>query len=370
MAKMKKNSFKKPPFSLDRSRHGDLVGQLSSALRQAIDTGYYKAGDILPPVRDLAELLDVSCGVAAQAMARIREAGLISPRPCIGSVVCPKDRPPWKGNIVIVVPPGRGNPLDNMVHVAVRDGLIAAGYLTTSASVGETAPGKFNDFSLLDTVLKQQTDLVVQIQGQECVARWLSRRGVPFVRFGLTDFMPPNCVGLVRRDDDLAVADFAAHCREAGVKSVAQISVFNRANVAAALSAAGIEVRTWRVPRALDYGTGYELSQWAMSFFRARLASRGAKGLPELIFSSDDHLTTGMLAAFYEVGVRIPGDVRLATLANIGYGPVFPLPLTRMEFDTSEIGEAVTECVLSYLRTGDFPTDVVVGPKYVRGETF
>ena len=365
-----KAPFRKPPFALDRSRRGDLAEQIAGGLRTAIETGYYKAGAVLPPVRDLALMLDVSKGIAEQALALIRDEGLISPRPRVGSVVCAKDRPLWKGHVVIVAPPGRGNPLDNIVHVAVRDGLIAAGYLTTSASVGETAPGKFNDFSLLDTVLKQQTDLVVQIQGQECVARWLSRRGVPFVRFGLTDFKPPNCVGLVRRNDDAAVADFAAHCREAGVKSVAQISVFNRANVAAALSAAGIEVRTWRVPRALDYGTGYELSQWAMSFFRARFASRGAKGLPELIFSSDDHLTTGMLAAFYEAGIRIPVNVKLVTLANLDYGPVFHLPLTRMEYDTSAIGKTLTECVLSYLRNGDFPTDVVVGPKYVRGETF
>lgn len=365
-----KSDFRKPPFTLDRSRHGDLAEQIATGLRRAIETGYYTAGAVLPPVRDLALVLDVSKGIAEQALARIREEGLISPRPRVGSVVCAKDRPLWKGHVVIVAPPGRGNPLDNMVHVAVRDSLTAAGYLTTSTSVGESAPGRFDDFALLDTVLRQQTDLVVQVQGQDCIARWLSRRGVPFVRLGLTDFKPPNCVGLVRRDDDLAVADFAAHCREAGVKSVLQLSVFNRANVAEALAACGIAVKTFRVPKALDYGTGYELSQWAMTFFRSRLATRGAKWLPELIFSSDDHLTTGMLAAFYEVGVRIPGDVRLATLANIGYGPVFPLPLTRMEFDTSEIGKAMTGSILSYLQTGEFPQGIVVGPKYVRGETF
>ena len=367
---MGKNSYRKPPFSLDRGRRGDLTAQLASALRKAIETGYYRPGDVLPPVRDLAALFDISPCIAARAVSRIRDEGLISPRPRIGSVVCPKNRQFWKGNIVIVVPPGRGNPLDNMIHVAVRDSLIAAGYLTTAASVGETAPGKFDDFSLLDTVMRQQTDLVVQIQGQDSVARWLSKRGVPFVRLGLTDFKPPNCVGLVRRNDDLAVADFAAHCREAGVKSVVQISVFNRANVAEALTAVGIEVRTFRVPKTLDYGTGYELSQWAMSLFRSRLASMGAKWLPDLIFSSDDHLTTGMFAAFYEAGIRIPENVKLVTLANLDYGPVFPRPLTRMEYDTSAIGKTLTECVLSYLRTGEFPRGVVVGPRYVRGETF
>ena len=365
-----KSKFKDVPFALDRSRRGSLAAQIAAGLRVAVETGHFKAGDILPPVRDLAQMLDVSKGITEQALALLREEGVINPRPRVGCVVLGRGDRLWKGHVVIVVPPGRGNPLDNMVHVAVRDSLIAAGYLVSSASVGETAPGKFDDFALLDTVLRQPTDLVVQIQGQECVARWLSRRGIPFVRLGLTDLKPPNCVGLVRRDDDLAIADFAAHCHEVGVKSVTQISVFNRFDVTAALAACGIKVRVIRVPKAQDFATGYELSQWAMSFFRSRLASKGVKWLPELLFSSDDHLTTGMIAAFYEAGIRIPEDVRLVTLANLDYGPVFSRPLTRMEYDASAVGKTLTECILSYLRTGDFPQNVVVGPRYVRGETF
>ena len=365
-----KSKFRAIPFALDRSRRGDLAVQIATGLRMAIETGYYKAGDILPPVRDLAPMLDVSKGIAEQALALVREEGLISPRPRVGCVVLDRRGRLWKGHVVVVVPPGRGNPLDNMIHVTVRDSLIAAGYLISSASVGETAPGKFNDFALLDTVLRQPTDLVVQIQGQESVARWLSRRGIPFVRLGLTDLKPPNCVGLVRRDDNLAIADFIARCRATGVKSVTQISVFNRFDVAKPLAACGIDVKTIRVPKTMDFATGYELSQWVISRFRSCFASKGTKWLPELLFSSDDHLTTGMIVAFYEAGIRIPEDVKLVTLANTGYGPVFSRPLTRMEYDGSAIGKTLTERILSYLRTGDFPQNVVVGPRYVRGETF
>ena len=365
-----KSNFKKIPFAIDRSRGGSLAAQIAVGLRMAIETGYYRAGDILPPVRDLAPMLDVSKGIAEQALALLREEGVINPRPRVGCVVLGRGDRLWKGHVVIVVPPGRGNPFDNMVHAAVRDSLVAAGHLVSSASVGETAPGRFDDFALLATVLRQPTDLVVQIQGQERVARWLSRRGIPFVRLGLTDLKPPNCVGLVRRDDNLAIEDFAAHCNEAGVKSVTQISVFNRFDATTALASRGINAKVVRVPKAQDFATGYELSQWAMSFFMSRLASKGAKWLPELIFSSDDHLTTGMIAAFYEAGIRIPEDVKLVTLANLDYGPVFSRPLTRMEYDAAAIGKTLTDCILSYLHTGDFPQNVVVGPRYVRGETF
>ena len=75
-----------------------------------------------------------------------------------------------------------------------------------------------------------------------------------------------------------------------------------------------------------------------------------------------------VMREFYEFG--IPEDVRLVTLANLDYGPVFSRPLTRMEYDASAIGKMLTDGILSYLCTGDFPQNVVVGPRYVRGETF
>ena len=103
---MQKRNFKRPNFSIDRTRRGDLAKQIAFGLRTAIETGYYRSGEILPPVRDLAEILGVSMGIAVQAVNKTREAGLISPRPAIGSVVCAKDRPLWKGQVLIVSPSG------------------------------------------------------------------------------------------------------------------------------------------------------------------------------------------------------------------------------------------------------------------------
>ena len=95
---MQKREFKKPRFSIDRSQRGTLARQIADGLRTAIETGSYRPGEILPPVRDLADILGVSMGIAVQAVNRIREEGLISPRPAVGSVVCAPDHPHWKGN--------------------------------------------------------------------------------------------------------------------------------------------------------------------------------------------------------------------------------------------------------------------------------
>ncbi|MBR0055888.1 MAG: hypothetical protein IJP66_01030, partial [Kiritimatiellae bacterium] len=61
---------------------------------------------------------------------------------------------------------------------------------------------------------------------------------------------------------------------------------------------------------------------------------------------------------------------RVATWANRDYGPSFLKPLTRMEMDNAAIGATLADCVLQCLRTETFPQGVVVGPKYVTGETF
>ena len=365
-----KTPYRTPPFTLDRTRYGDLARQIAAGLRTAIETGYYRPGDVLPPVRDLGEILGVSMGIAVQAVAQIREEGLISPRPRIGSVVCPKDRPLWKGHVAIVVPPGIGNPFENLVFAHLRDALTAAGYLATPVTVAPSKPGRYDDFALLDTVLRQQTDLVVQLQALENITRHLAKAKVPFVRLAHTDSRPPNCVGILHYDTDRAIPDYAAHCREAGVRSVTQISVFRRADATAVLEEGGIEVRTANVPKGMEFGTGYELAVWARDFFARTLAAKGRKWLPELLYFNDDHLTTGALTVFHELGIRVPDDVRVVTWANKDYGPLFAKPLTRMEMDNAAIGEKLADCVQTYLRTGVFPEGEVVGPKYIRGETF
>lgn len=369
---MGKATFKKPPFTLDRSRRGGLVAQLSDALRRAIETGYYRPGDVLPPVRDLAELLGVSKGMAERAIAVIREEGRISPRPHVGSVVCAHDRPLWKGHVLSVVSPGLGNPFDNTAHAALRDTLTAAGYLVTSATVPESRPAHFDDFALLDTMMRQQVDLVVQLHDMPNVARWLSKRGIPFAR--LTADPSPllrNCVGAVLRRNDLAHPDFAAHCREAGIKQAMQVRVWHGIDISGALGEAGIPVATWRVPRRPDGSvhTAMTLSNWGMEAFTRRLAEKGRSWLPDLLFFDDDYLATGALMALANGGVRMPEDVRVASWANREYGPVSAKPLARMEMDNMAAGATLAKCVLEYLSTGKFPQGVVVGPKYFRGET-
>lgn len=357
--------YRPPPFTIDRSMNGTLEDQLAAALVKTVETGYYGPGDMLPPTRDLARILGVSRVVAIRAMRRLSEQRLIVQRPHYGSVVCAKERPLWKGQVLLVATPGIGNADDDPIRIILRDNLIATGYLPIVATVPRIAGGK-PDFAFMDTVIRQQIDLVVLLDNKQDVAQWLSRRGVPFVWLGYGAVRPKNCVGKIRIRNDLALGDFAAHCREAGVRDVMQVRVWRKGlDVAPALKHIGVRVNTLTVPGAEDGWKGFGLANWAAEEFTQRAAS-----LPELVFFQDDHLTTGALLALAKAGVEIPRDVRIVSWANRNYGPVSLVPLTRMEMDCEANGRTVAEGVLECLRSGRLPENIVIGPRYMRGDSF
>ena len=357
--------YKAPPFALDRSRRGTLEDQLADALVKAVETGYYGPGDMMPPTRDLAKILGVSRVVAIRAMRRLADMRLIVQRPHQGSIVCARDRPLWKGQVLLVATPGIGNADDDPIRIILRDSLLSAGYLAIVATVPRSADDS-PDFAFLDTVMRQQIDLVVLLDDKKDVAAWLSRRGTPFVWLGHGTARPKNCIGKMPVRNDLALGDFVAHCREAHIGNVLQVKVWrNGLDVAPALKRAGVQVETLCVPGPEEKWRGYGLAQWAAKAFSGR-----AKRLPELVFFQDDHLASGALLALAAAGVGIPRDVKVVTWANRDYGPVSLVPLTRMEMDCEALGNAVAAGVLECLRTGRLPQGLVIGPRYVRGESF
>ena len=368
---MRKQDFKKPKFSIDRSRRGDLANQIAAGLRTAINTGFYRAGEILPPVRDLAEILEVSKGVAENAVAKLREEGLISPRPAVGSVVCAPDRPLWKGQVLIIVPPA-GNIFDNALSSVIRDEFTSNGYLAQTVTVPRSPGGKF-DFSLLELMLRQQTDLVVQLHDKAAIARWLSERGIPFVRQTADKGgrLPQGCVGAVRWSLDSANASFASHCREMGTEKVTVVSAWDSCSVVKELRSEGVHVNVWSVETPPG-ASGTVVAQRALELMKNRLEDRRSKSFPEVLFFDDDYAASGALTAMLWAGVRIPDDVRVATFAtsSCGSGLVFPVPLTRIEVDPIACGQFIAETVLAYLKTGIFPADVTIGPTYIKGKTF
>ena len=357
-----------------------LVTQVIDGIRQAIISGFYRCGDVVPSYRELAPALGVSTIVTKAALRQIAEEGLVVSRPRIGSVVCDSGSKRWRGHVLLVCPGGDENFVETVLASALRYRLAAADYLFTLINVpyaqsGETLVNfprsrvdKF-DFSRLEVALAQHVDLIVAVSPRRPMLAYLARQKVPYVVFGGRRTAPASAAGHIRFDMDLAMEDFAAACKREGVKEVLQLRFWPSTDgETAALRKAGVRVHKVMVDVDESNGALFGLKRAGMEAM-AKLLAKGPPPRDTVVYVTDDYLASGALMAIAHAGLKAPEDIRLVTFANKRLGPVYPRELTRIEFDAYHAGEVLSAAVLEYLRTGVYPSNSVVGPEWIEGET-
>ena len=356
------------PFAVARSSRATLVEQVAEGLRRAIDSGFYKPGDVLPTTRGLADALGVSRIVTRAAVRELAEAGLINPKPSVGSVVLGRHGKLWRGNILFVQ---RSNGLTyyiNAFAAALRARLVAAGWLFAETSVvNGSQPGA--DTSELELQLSHPVTLALVLFDNPAAERILSRSGVPFVTLGNgATYRRKGCVGHVHYNRSAASAELAAAAVEAGVKTALQVGWGTFDDVGAAFRKVGIRFSKWNIA-VPSGGRMPEAASFAVRDAVAERLEKGAIDLPDLIYFHDDHACTGALAALAAAGLRVPEDVRIATWSNLGNGPIYARELTRAEMDPLGDADKVAAAVLAWLEgsSGAFP--LTLGPTFRRGET-
>lgn len=357
------------PFCVVRNSVKTLVEQTLDGLHGAITCGYYKPGDVLPPMRVFTEQLGVSRIVMNEVIARLKAEGLVNSRPRVGCVVLDRNEKIWKGRVLLVNPIGDDNYYNGIFAGVIRDSLIANGYLFLSCTVPQLETKRY-DFSTLEHLMQRSIDLVVLSSLKPEIVRFVSRFGVPYVsisQFPVGKTKPPCATAVI--DWNAAVGDFVTDLKRNGIETVEQVSwVDTMADAVPALEAAGLGVRRWvvradrRMPRIMAVKeAGYRA-------FAERFSSPDPR-LPELFFFTDDNLAEGAFLAMAERGIRIPGDIGVVTWANYGSAPVFGKPLTRMEMNPYADGEKAAKWILGVLNGTRKSDSLVLGPKYVFGQT-
>ena len=365
---MPKRAYKRPPFALRRNDAHTFVEQATDGIRKAIAMGYYRPGEVLPPVRDLAEMLGVSRIVTNAVIARLAKEGLVNPRPRLGVMVLGPSSTVWHGCVQFVYRNSPGSYYPNFLASELRGRLIGEGYVFTQLAVMRDASGRY-DFSALDLATDRSINLSLLMFNDVAIERRLSELGRPFAVIGKSACRRKGCVGNIRFHREAVVSDFVSHCRMAGVRRVLQVGQIPADTQAVlALRRAGVDAAEWVIP-PLDGIRPECVERAALEAFDVRLG-RGSGWLPDVLFFTDDYVARGAITALSEHGFRIPDDVRVVTWANRGNGPVMRLPLTRMEMDPIAHGETIARCVVSYLRDGGFPEGMCVGPRYIAGFSF
>ena len=130
------------PFAINRSLVTSLSDQVADGLRRAIVSGYYKRGDVLPTLEELARELGTSLRVPRDAVARLAAENLVSPRPRVGSVILASGETLWKGQVLAVMPSfGEGTFHSAVLLGEMRRQLAAAGYLFTTVTLDRIQGG-------------------------------------------------------------------------------------------------------------------------------------------------------------------------------------------------------------------------------------
>ena len=360
---------KRVPFSVSQNDSRTLVSQVVDGIRQGIVGGFYRPGDVVPSYRDLSSIFGVSQIVTKAALRQLAEEGFIVSRPRIGSVVRDRMEKQWRGHVLFVSPEGDENYIETVLGTTLCNRLSEAGYLFTQVFIPYTLPEERFDFSRLDVALAQSVDLIVAVFPRPQMLTRLARQKVPYAVFSECRKFPPSAVGGTWLNLNLAMSDFAVACKAEGVKEVLQFYFWpSMGDATEALRKVGVRVRKVLVKVDESKGAMIGARRAAMEMF-SRLIAKGRLPRGTICFINDDYLASGALMAIACAGLKVPEDIRLVTLANKRLGPVYIRELTRMEFDARHAGEVLSDAVLEYLKTGVYPSNSVVGPVWVEGET-
>ncbi|MFI7388820.1 aminotransferase class I/II-fold pyridoxal phosphate-dependent enzyme [Streptomyces sp. NPDC049813] len=122
---------------------GRRAAEISASVERAVADGDLEPGQLLPPMRELAQRLEVNPNTVAAAYRTLRERGVIETAGRKGSRVRPKPATTAREQIRVDVPPGVRDVSDGNPDTALLPPL--AGAFAAAAAVADRAPVLYGD---------------------------------------------------------------------------------------------------------------------------------------------------------------------------------------------------------------------------------
>ena len=309
-----------PSISIDRHSEDYLSEQVAESLRTAIRTGFYRAGDALPPLRTIMKKAGVSLRVAREAMRRLADENLVISRPRAGCRVLPSRAKCLHGRVLAVVAVKNLMVRHQAVLLAEIGRIVSkAGYLFEIAYVFMSKSGKV-DMTPIEDKLRAPVSLTLAFHPTREVTERLSALPVPYVK--VTSVSESPCTTHVRVDSSHAIGTFVDACMKHGVRNVLVAAYGAERRRDDALKSAGMSVE--RMEFDVEYGLDVleNLEQKSMNAFLHRFGdARGRCNMPDLIVVNDDFVERGAMTALNHLGIRIPDDVFFVGVASKGAAP-------------------------------------------------
>ena len=358
------------PFKL--TPDGNLTEQMADGITKAIERGVWKAGDVLPTARAWQTALGVGAYVPRAAMKLLSKRGVLTVKKHVGGIVTGFNVHKWKGRIAFITTSTWTGFYKNALAFTLQSLFESAGWEFVHVPIHELQEDdKKPDLSPLERHLAHGIDLAICHTGSRQGAASLDAAGVRYVFAGGSGREFPNAITDFETDPKNAVGQLARNWSAAKVRNALIVDfehVMER-TITSTLFSSGIKFQQIMVKRP-TVGNYLKIIQQAgldaiAKFFAVE---RNRANPPDSIFFYDDYLANGGLIALAATGLRVPEDIRVATLANKGLGPVWFKPLTRLEYDPVENARLIGNYVLKLL-AGKKATPPTLQLKFIEGKT-
>ena len=362
------------PFQVDHKLNVDIPTQVTDGLREAILTGFYKPGDVLPRVREFTRGLHVSLRALLPAYRTLKKEGLISPRSRLGTVVVGPKADVFHGRVVIVNQGDTPAYFDAVVGDVLTRRLNAAGYAVSSVSAiplggrREDADKERFDVRQLNAALRQKTSLAVVMGAFPPLERAVAATGTPFFSIGLAKSKTPGYLGSAPVNIESGLPGVLGRLRGRNARSLVQMGI-RRTDLMDSEALRGAcesyeELVGW--PSHGERLTLEDIVRSTYDLFRERYRTKS--DLPDAFLFADDYLARGALTALLAAGFRTGRDVLVITLANKGNVPVHSDPIDLLLCDPAREADEIADALLAYLDTGTAPGTIVLESTFVAGE--
>lgn len=343
------------PFTLDGKR--SPTQQMVDGVKSAIAARHWKPGDTLPTAAEFKDTLGTGGYVPRTALRQLADEGVIILKKHVGAVVAPQKPPVQRLGRVAFISSGRRESYYENVHAfALQDIFEQAGWDLVHIMTPRADDGKADTpvLSTLQRQLRQGIDFAICFTESRAVAAELDKRHVRYIYEGGSGREFPNAIATINLEIESqdCIEQLASFWHQSRIRNVLVVDfdhVMPR-NVLAAFAKHGMSLRRLVVNHPRDGNYLRDIQHASLNAVANEFASEKRRSNPpDAVFFYDDYLAAGGLTALAAAGIHIPENMRVATLANKGLGPVWFKPLTRLEYDPVGNARLIGDFVLKLL---------------------
>ena len=356
--------------NLDFASCETLASQLADNICRAIARGDFKTGDKLPSISKMAEMCRTSVRVPREAIRLLEDEGVVKGRPRAGIVVLGKKRFVWRGSVLFVSYGRQAYYYRGVIFKNIAQRLSEKGWRVDFVSLACGDGGTRRQMGPLCRALQNGHALVFGAHFDEATISEIRKAEVPY--FAITSSVGVDdgaAAGLASLSASEAIVELAEASAKAGIGRALRVVMDDADELfGVPFRSRGIDTENLVVRPDGGINRFENSSKFVFDRLVARLTD-SKKPKVGLVYFGDDSFTEAGLWAIDCAGMRVPDDIRVATLSNRGNRPFYRLPLTCVEYDLLEHAERIARGMLAFLDGRKFHRQITCSARFVPGAT-